>query len=109
MASAWSRSIHDGQRLRTPRARSLFEGSRSAIPGGTIADCRYAALVTMSFTSFFNPAAFPELDGEPVEQFGVRGLVALHAEILRAFHQADAEELAPQTIHGDSRCERVFR
>ena len=46
--SAWSRIIHEGSRCRGPRESRRFSPSRSAAPGASFDDCRYAALVTMS-------------------------------------------------------------
>ena len=38
----------------------------------------------------------------------MRGLFALHAEVLRRLHQADAEVLLPEAIHRHARGQRMF-
>ena len=50
-----------------------------------------------------------ELNGERIEQLGVGGLFAGGAEILRGGDDADPEELQPETVHGDTGGERIFR
>ena len=47
------------------------------------------------------PARLHELRRQPVQQFRLHGTFALHPEILRGFHQTDAEEHLPETVHGD--------
>ena len=53
------------------------------------------------------PAALHELAGEPVEQFGMAGRLALVAEILQGSDDAAPEESRPLTIHGHSTGQRV--
>ena len=53
------------------------------------------------------PAAVHEFDGEPVEQFGVAGFLALQAEVLDAFDEAGAEEGLPVAVDGDAGGQRV--
>ena len=55
------------------------------------------------------PAGPDELGREPVEKLGVRGVFALHAEILGCLDEAGAEEMLPVTIHRDAGGERVAR
>ena len=45
------------------------------------------------------PARFAEGDGEPVEQLGVARRFALRAEVARGFHESDAEDLLPESVH----------
>ena len=53
------------------------------------------------------PAALDEFSGEPVEQLGVDGQVALAAELLARAHDADAEDRLPEAVHRDAGGERV--
>ena len=48
-------------------------------------------------------------DGQPVEQLGMAGRLALDAEVLGGLDQADAEVLLPEAIDGDARGQRVVR
>jgi hypothetical protein len=54
------------------------------------------------------PAALHEIDGEPVEQLGMRGALALQAEIIRRAHQTGTEEHLPHMIHEHAGRERVL-
>ena len=49
-----------------------------------------------------------ELRCQPVEQFRMRRLLALRAEIFRCPHQAAPEELLPHAIHSDARRQRIL-
>ena len=48
------------------------------------------------------PVVLYEVGSEPVEEFGVHGDLALHAEVLRALDEADAEEFLPESIDSDA-------
>ena len=50
-----------------------------------------------------------EFGGQPVEQFRMRRLRALRAEIVLRLHDAAAEILLPDAIHGDAREQRILR
>ena len=50
-----------------------------------------------------------KLDREPVEQFRVRRVVALHAEIVHRPHQPRAKELLPEPVHRHAREQRILR
>ena len=50
-----------------------------------------------------------ELDRQPIEQLGMRGQLAAHAEILRRGHEAATEQFLPQAIHRHARGERMIR
>ena len=58
---------------------------------------------------FHVPTGADEFGGEPVEEFGVGGGVALHAKVARRADEAGAEELLPETVHGDAGGERILR
>ena len=49
------------------------------------------------------PAILLELGCEPIENFGVRGAVALRAEVFRGADDAYAEQLLPDAVHFDAR------
>src|SRR5262249_11902226 len=49
------------------------------------------------------PARFAELDGEPIEQFGVARQFSRDAEATAGLNDALAEYLLPKTIDGDAR------
>ncbi len=53
------------------------------------------------------PAAIHQLDGEPVEELGVRGRLALRPEVLAGLDQAASEELLPQAVDVHPRHQRV--
>ena len=55
------------------------------------------------------PAGADELGGQPVEQLGVAGRLALHAEVLGGLHQAGAEELLPGAVDRHAGRQRVVR
>ena len=55
------------------------------------------------------PIHADELSGQPVEEFGMRRLVALRAKIFRRLHQAGAEVLLPEAIHRHACGQRVRR
>ena len=55
------------------------------------------------------PAFLLEGGGEPVEEFGMGGRLALRAEVVGGFHNAEAEELLPETVHRDARGEGMLR
>ena len=48
------------------------------------------------------PARVDELGGQPVEQLGVAGELALRAEVLGRLHQAGPEVHLPEPVHGDA-------
>ena len=54
------------------------------------------------------PVGFNEFDGEPIEEFGVRGWGALDAEVFGGFDDAGAEEQFPGAVRSDSGGQRVF-
>ena len=49
-----------------------------------------------------------EVDGEPVEQFGVAGVLALGAEVGGRGDDAGAEEDLPEAVHFDAGGERML-
>ncbi len=49
-----------------------------------------------------------EIDGEPIEEFGVGGGFAGDAEIAGSFNDASAEEFLSEAVDGDAARERVF-
>ena len=53
------------------------------------------------------PTAVHELDGKPVEQFGVDRPLALRAEVVHHRGNSRAEKLLPQPVHDRARRERV--
>ena len=55
------------------------------------------------------PAALEVFGREPIEQFGVRGAFALHAEIFGGFDEASPEERLPRAIDGGASGERIGR
>ena len=55
------------------------------------------------------PAGADKLAGEPIEQLGIFGAVALAAEVIDGFHEAAAEEGLPETIHRHAREQRMAR
>ena len=55
------------------------------------------------------PPVFHELRRQPVEQFGVRGPFAGHAEIVDGPDDATSEVVLPDPVHHDSRGERMVR
>ena len=55
------------------------------------------------------PAALQVFGREPIEQFGVRGAFALHAEIFGGFDEASPEERLPRAIDGGASGERIGR
>ena len=55
------------------------------------------------------PTGLDEIDGEPIEQLGVRGRLALVAEVFEQAHKAVPEEGLPLTIDRDAGGERVLR
>ena len=58
--------------------------------------------------AFHVPAVVHEIDGEPVEQLGMRRALALEAEIIRCAHQPGTEEHLPHLIHKHAGSERVL-
>ena len=57
---------------------------------------------------FHVPAGFHELRGQPVEQFRMRGLVAVATEIVHAGHQWRMEMPGPDMIDRHASCQRVI-
>ena len=57
---------------------------------------------------FHAPAAFAELDRQPIEQRAVDGILALHAEVLGGFDDARAEEMLPDAIDLHARGQRML-
>ena len=55
------------------------------------------------------PSIFHEPLREPVEQLGVRGLLAERAEVARIHREAVAEVELPHAVHDDARGERILR
>ena len=55
------------------------------------------------------PAGFDEAEGEPVEEFGVGGVVALGAEVGLAGDDSFSEEESPDVVDGDACGEGVVR
>ena len=53
------------------------------------------------------PPRADELRRQPVEQLGMHGRLALHAEVFLRLDDADAEIHLPEAIHGDARGERM--
>ena len=58
--------------------------------------------------AFDVPVVVHEVDGEPVEQFGVAGVFALGAEVGGGGDEAGAEEDLPEAIHFDAGGERML-
>src|SRR5215468_5766445 len=56
---------------------------------------------------FYAPAAFDELDRQPVEQFGMGRALTSRAEVFRRRYQSSAEILLPDAIDDDARGQRV--
>ena len=54
-------------------------------------------------------AAAAELDGQPVEQFGMTGELSLRTEFLAGLDDAESENLLPEAIYDDASGERIFR
>src|SRR5262245_8855301 len=50
-----------------------------------------------------------ELRGQPVEQLGIAGRLALDPEVLAGFDKASAEMLGPDAVHGHSADEWIIR
>ena len=48
------------------------------------------------------PARVDEFEGEPIEKGGVAGKLALGAEVLRCFDEADAHHALPHAVDDDS-------
>ena len=57
---------------------------------------------------FHVPAAFHELDGEPIEQLLVYRRFALRAQIIQHLRQACAEQQLPHAVHEDSCRQRIL-
>src|SRR5207245_4755381 len=53
-------------------------------------------------------AAISKFACQPIQELGVRWPFALSAEVIRGFHQADAEELLPQSIDRDASGQRMI-
>ena len=49
------------------------------------------------------PVVLHELYGEPVEQLGMSGRLALNAEVVGRRHNSHAEMMLPEAIHHDTR------
>ncbi len=60
------------------------------------------------YQPFDIPAVFHEIHGQPVEQGGVRGQVALHPKIAGGFDNAFSEKLLPKNIDVHAGGEWVF-
>src|SRR6185369_839844 len=58
---------------------------------------------------FHVPTALHEIDRQPIQQFGMRRLFALHAKILRRPHKARAKKLLPESIHRHASRQRILR
>ena len=56
---------------------------------------------------FEAPVVFHQLDGEPVEQFGVRRRGALAAEVEDGRHERRPEVAHPDVVHHDTGGQRV--
>ena len=54
------------------------------------------------------PARFAKVDGQPVEQLGVRGKLAGDAEVAGRAHQAAAENLLPEAVDDDAGGQRML-
>ena len=54
------------------------------------------------------PARLAELDGQPVEQLGMRGKLAADAEVAGRADQAGAEDLLPEPVDRDAGRQRVL-
>ena len=55
------------------------------------------------------PAIGDEAMGQPVEQLGMRRLLAQLAEVARGGHQPAAEMILPDAVDDDARGERIVR
>src|SRR5688572_19915297 len=55
------------------------------------------------------PPALHELDGEPVQQFGMGRLLTHLAEIVDCRHDAAAEVMVPHPVDDDARGQRILR
>ncbi len=58
--------------------------------------------------AFDVPTVIHEVDGEPVEQIGMAGELALGAEVGGRGDEAGTEEALPEAIHFDAGWERVL-
>src|SRR5262245_9459090 len=56
---------------------------------------------------FYAPAAFDELNRQPVEQFGMRRRFASRAEIFGGRYQPLAEILLPDAVNNDAGSQRI--
>ena len=54
------------------------------------------------------PAVVDEPGGEPIEQLGMRGLLAHDAEVARRADQAFAEVMLPDAVHDHARRQRII-
>ena len=111
-----------GRRKRGPRASRRFwgRGSQASLAEDSQpADPSRRSSATMALPvgggrddlfdeALHVPAVLHEIDGEPVEQFGVARLLALRAEVGGGGDEAGAEEDLPEAIHLDARGERVL-
>ena len=61
----------------------------------------------LAVQAFDPPAAFDEIGGEPVEQFGVAGGFAVGAEVAGGADEASAEMVLPDAVDQDAGRERV--
>ncbi len=53
------------------------------------------------------PASPDKFRGEPIEQFGMRGPIALNAEVIDRLEQADTKKGLPLAIDGDACRKRI--
>ena len=57
---------------------------------------------------FHVPSRFAKLDGQPVEQLGVRGKLAADSEVAGRAHQPRAEDLLPEPVDHDAGGQRML-
>ena len=110
-ASAMSRTISPSTRKRGPRASSRLYGSFSSSSGVDCASLPVGRRVDdqpVQVLDCFQPV-LDELDGQPVEQLGVRRRLALRAEVLAGRDEAGAEVGLPDAVDERARGRRRLR
>src|SRR5271163_3374405 len=54
------------------------------------------------------PSTFAELDGQPVEQLGMRWTLAHDAEVFGRFDEAGTKDFVPHPVYGHARSQRIL-
>ena len=108
ISSAWSRMISAGRRKRGPRASRRFSGSRATSSGEARRILAIGGREDHPLHQRLDvPARVDELARQPVEQFGMTGPLALHAEVVAGLDQALTEQLLPEAIDHHARGQRM--